>query len=790
MANIDLHIHSKFSERPSEWFLQRIGAQESYTEPKDIYELAQKNNMQFVTITDHNSIEGALELKKKYPDECFVSVESTVYFPEDHCKIHLLIYGIDQEIFDRIQELRTDIYRIRDFIREEKLAYSVAHATYAVNRKLTVTHFEKLVLLFDTFEIINGSRSKKNNDPLYKILKSLTKEKIEELRKKHNIEPISDTPWIKGFTGGSDDHAGLFAGKAYTTVPGNSVKDILDNIRNKHSIPRGISNNYRSLAFAIYKIAYEFSKSKSGVFSQSLASQLTDRLFSSGTESFRSKLKMKAISRLKRSGSEQTTLHELYHDLLNQLSNAEYASNEEKLDAFYDKLAIISDEFFNRLLISATENVEKGDIFGLLRNVSSSLPGVFLSIPFFSTQKHFSDSSQFIDSLEHEFGLNGSSRTRQILWFTDTLTDLNGVSVIVKKIGWLSSIRGVDITIVTSLPEDQLTDDLPPNVINLNYFHELDLPRYEELHVRFPSPLAGMKQLDSYNPDTIYISTPGPVGLFGMLLAKILNTKSIGIYHTDFTVQAREIFDDATVENLIESYIRWFYLSLNEIKCPTKEYTRILSGRGYESRKLTVFKRGIDSEMFSPKSNGRDVLKQYGINGEFTMLYAGRVSKDKNIRFLINIHRILNKKHQDVKLVIAGDGPELNELKLYCGDDNSVIFTGKLDREKLPEIYSGADLFVFPSTTDTYGMVVAEAQSCGLPAVVTDKGGPKELVIHEKTGYVVRDDAPEEWERTISDIISMQKEGSETYKSLCENARRNVVENANWDNLLNELVAG
>ena len=133
MANIDLHVHSFYSERPSEWILQRIGTKESYTSPEFIYETAKARGMDFVTITDHNRIEGSLMLKEKHPENVFTGIETTTYFP-DGCKIHMLLYGINEKQFKAIQLIREDIYDLREYIREHNIAYSVANATFSVNK--------------------------------------------------------------------------------------------------------------------------------------------------------------------------------------------------------------------------------------------------------------------------------------------------------------------------------------------------------------------------------------------------------------------------------------------------------------------------------------------------------------------------------------------------------------------------------------------------------------------------------------------------------------------------------
>ena len=144
LAKADLHVHSEYSEHPSEWFLQKLGAKESYTDPETIYQMAMERGMDFVTITDHNRIEGSLILREKYPENTFTGVEFTTYFPEDNCKIHILVYGLDYNEFKQIQRIRSNIYQLWHYLNERKLVHSVAHATYPVNGILKMEHLEKI----------------------------------------------------------------------------------------------------------------------------------------------------------------------------------------------------------------------------------------------------------------------------------------------------------------------------------------------------------------------------------------------------------------------------------------------------------------------------------------------------------------------------------------------------------------------------------------------------------------------------------------------------------------------
>lgn len=787
MPKADMHVHSKYSNHPSEWFLQRIGASESYTEPEQIYRLAKERGMSLVTITDHNCIRGALELREQHPDDVFISTEATAYFPEDGCKVHILVYGIESDDFDAIQQARTDIYKLRDLLRDRNLAYSVAHATYAVNEKLTVRHLEKLMLLFDVFEIRNGSRTRLNNQPWERYLKSLRPEHIEDLERRHGIRPFSDTPWLKGFTGGSDDHSGMFVARAYTRTEARNVHEFIASIRDRMSIPEGQYSDYQTLAFTIYKIAYDFSRTKSTTLSQSLISRITESLFYSGRPGLRDAFKISSFRTLNRGRNH--TLQDLYLNLYETVNRHNGTPIDDKLSLFYDQLGLISDEFFRMLLHSFEKDIQTGDIMNLFRNISSSLPGIFLTIPFLSTLKHLFRERWLVDTLAVETGVPPTPHGKRILWFTDTLSEMNGVSKTIGKIGWLSSIRGKDLTIVTALTEGDLLPETPPNVMNLPVLYEFKLPLYEQYIMRVPSLLRSLKMLNEYEPDEIYISTPGPVGLFGLLAAKVFNTKCIAVFHTDFAMQADQLVEDSSINMLVESYMKWFYSLCDEVQVPTNRYIGILDERGYNNSRMSIFKRGVDLIRFAPRENGRYVISlRYGLPEGITLMYAGRISRDKNPDFLLNLYRNLRERRPDLNLLVAGEGPELADLRASCEGDPRIVFTGEVGHDLLPDLYSGADIFVFPSITDTFGMVVLEAQACGLPAVVSDIGGPQEIILDGVSGFIAPHDNMEEWMRIVGRVIDMIEQYPEQYRPMREQARQNATERFDWDSVIDGIT--
>jgi glycosyltransferase involved in cell wall biosynthesis len=787
MTKADLHTHSKYSNHPSEWFLQRLGASESYTEPELIYQLAKEKGMNFVTVTDHNRMEASLILKEKYPNECFTGVESTAYFPEDGCKVHVLIYGFDERQFEEIQYLRKNIYELRDYLVKNRLPHSVAHPTFSVNGKLSRVHLEKLLLLFDVFEGMNGGRDSNHNDTWMAVLSSLDPDRMDELWNRYRIEPSSDAPWVKGTTGGSDDHAGLFIGRTYTTSTARSVSEFLESILNKQTRGLGRHNDYKSLAFMFYKIAFDFYRHKSVSAPSTLLGKLAEYIFENKGPGLKDRFLFHRLkSSLKKDGHR---IQQLLSELIEEIENHQSSSVDDRLDVVYDKIAEIADEFFKILLQSLEKDLRKGDLVSVIRNISASIPGIFLSVPFFSTMKIMTENRLLLSNLRGRFGIETAKKRKTILWFTDTLDDLNGVSTTLQKFGNLALEKDLPLYIVSCSENNEPKQSrLPVKAITLPTIHSFPLPEYETYLMKIPSILHSLEQIYSANPDEIIISTPGPVGILGLIAAKLLHVRSIGIYHTDFTLQAQKIISDESVVKLLENLVRFFYSSMDEIQVPTREYMQNLESRGFELSKMKIFKRGIDTDIFAPQPMARQLFqKRYGLDDGFNLLYVGRISRDKDLPFLIKIYERLLKTDEKWNLIFVGDGPYLKELKGETRQYERVRFLGRMDYSSLPEIYSAADLFVFPSTTDTFGMVVLEAQACGLPAVVSDRGGPKEIIEDHRTGLIARAGSIDDWVEKIVFLRNMWKIYHHRFEQMKKRARQNILHLYSWESVIKEI---
>jgi glycosyltransferase involved in cell wall biosynthesis len=425
---------------------------------------------------------------------------------------------------------------------------------------------------------------------------------------------------------------------------------------------------------------------------------------------------------------------------------------------------------------------------GVLRNIAGILPSLFITLPFFTTINVLTESRELLDHLKERSGGSGWPQKRRYLWFTDTINDLNGVSETIQKLGWLTSQRGIDMTIVTCLLPDEDLSALPPNVLNLPYMARYTASFFDTYTLRIPSLLSSLKLLSEHEMDEIIISTPGPVGLLGQLCARLFHVPCSGIFHTDFSLYARTVLNDEGVAAFTEDYLRWFYSRCSTIRVPTQEYITILEQRGYDRRRMERFPRGIDKNLFRPLARDHALLKQrYDIPAGINLLYAGRISKEKNVSQLVRLYKKISSEFKDVNLILCGNGPDYDEYRHKLKHHPRAFMLGRLPRTQLPELYAMSDLFLFPSTTDTFGMVVLEAQACGLPAIVSDKGGPHEIVVDGKTGFVARGEDDEDWLLKLRGALTTLTQYPEEHFQMRQATREHIVQTYDWSTVLNDI---
>src|SRR6266704_537561 len=231
VSRCDLHIHSRYSARSEEWLFRRFDFPDSYSDPEELHRQSLGLGMDYFTITDHDTIEGCLQIMDL--SHSFISEQVTTYFPHDACKLHILVWGISEMQHRDIAGVRDNIFDLQRYLQTAQIAHAVAHPLYSINGKLQASHVERLILLFKHFEGINGLRDALLSDLAQTLFTQLTPGKIDVFANRHNLAPTHAEAWKKIFVGGSDDHGGQFLSSAYTeTPPVESSAKFLAHIRN------------------------------------------------------------------------------------------------------------------------------------------------------------------------------------------------------------------------------------------------------------------------------------------------------------------------------------------------------------------------------------------------------------------------------------------------------------------------------------------------------------------------------------------------------------------------------
>jgi glycosyltransferase involved in cell wall biosynthesis len=263
-----------------------------------------------------------------------------------------------------------------------------------------------------------------------------------------------------------------------------------------------------------------------------------------------------------------------------------------------------------------------------------------------------------------------------------------------------------------------------------------ELPEYPEQKIFYPPFLDMLRYCHDMGFNQIQTATPGPIGLSALAIAKILKLPISGTYHTSIPQYARILTGSDMIAELAWKFILWYYDQLDVIYAPSESTRKELVQKGIKANKIQVYPRGIDIDQFHPSKRNGVFKKHSQADKRFKVLYVGRVSREKNLDLLAQAFRRLANQSQDVFLCIVGDGPYLKDMKTEM-EGLPCLFTGYLKGDGLSAVYASSDIFVFPSTTDTFGNVVLEAQASGLPVIVTDQGGPCENMIPGGTGQVV-----------------------------------------------------
>lgn len=766
---IDLHVHSRFSDRPSQWALRKLGAPESFVEPEVVHRMCTHRGMDMVTITDHNTIAGCASIM--HLGNVFLSEEITAHFPEDGCKVHVLAWRITEAQHEDIQKIRRDIYELTGYLREQRIAHALAHPLFAVNDRLTLAHLEKLLLLFKTFEV-NGTRDGMQNNTLRAVLSLLTPDMLETMAQRHPRaaavppDPLDRAPWHKHLVGGSDDHSGLHIARTFSQVDGAAdLTGFFHGLTAGRVQPVGVYSNPKTLAHTLYGIAYQFYKSKKNldkfVHKDRFLTYLDHFLSPSprpaeAMDGFwaraiglgravgilrkpRPKAPPDKAAALIRAMAETEFQERTGGKPQRPVAELPWGEAEKKWFRFVNAAA-------NRILKHHAdqflERAAKADIFHLFQGLASAGTLYTILTPYFVSYSVFTKDRAFCRQVLARFkGPAACSNQPNIAHFTDTFFETNGVALTLQEQVRLAQESGKRYTVITCDPgcatwKDGLASG--PGVMNFQPIGRYELPEYPALSLFYPPFLEMLAYVYENEFTHIHSATPGPIGIAALLIARALKLPISGTYHTALPQYAGALTGDQGLEDLMWKGMTWYYNQMDKVYVPSQAFGEELSRKGVHPEKITLYPRGVDVQRFTPaKRNG--FFRRYSERQSLKLLYVGRVSREKNLHLLEDAFRRLQEapRFRDrVELVVVGDGPHRAAMEEALAG-LPVIFTGMLGGDDLAAAYASSDLFVFPSSTDTFGKVVLEAQASGLPVVVTDRGGPRENVTDGVTGRVI-----------------------------------------------------
>ncbi len=751
-TRVDMHCHSTASQQSRLGVQRAVGLPECATPPEEIYALAKRRGMDFVTITDHDTIAGVLEIADR-PD-VFVSEELTAHFRGEQQAVHVLCYGISPADHEWLQAHRGDVELCAAYMFEREITCALAHPYYTVGAPLTARHRRRLAELFAVWEIRNGARARELNRPAATYV--VTRDGIG--------------------IGGSDDHAGVDIGRTFTEAPGaRTPEELLAHVRAGNVLARGAHGSAAKWAHAAIALAV-----------RSLGLDAAD-----GGDARPDPMRVLAmISRLLREGDVRhgPAGGDLSPEDARCLLRAWLSAVE--LDHL-DERALIAhmqqDSFSHSGLYRRACRVHEHKLRAAVEtavgaasghtDVRGAAEGVFeaciATIPYAPATAFLANEQAKLAAIPYAVGTrSGHARGEdgeppRVAIVVDGIGSTHGVTRTIAEIRQ-RGVPGFEIEVLGTDPEVDR---------RLSAVTEVEVPFYPGLRIGVPSLPAVVQTLADGCFDAVHVCSPGPAGVFGALVARALGLPLVGSYHTELTAYAGLRSGDPRVADAMALAVSAFYGACDVVLSPSPAADGALAAIGLGSASVLRWDRGVDTSRFHPA-----LREARAPRDSIDVLYAGRLTLEKGVELLADAFLQAHAREPRLRLVLAGGGPEQERLRRRLGGYAS--FLGWLDGDRLARAYANADIFLFPSATDTFGQVILEAQASGLPVVAVEEGGPLSLIENRVSGLLCQGDA-EELASAVSELA-----GSRPLREQLAAGALHSVRMRTWEHTLERLAGG
>jgi glycosyltransferase involved in cell wall biosynthesis/predicted metal-dependent phosphoesterase TrpH len=751
-SRVDMHCHSTASQVSKLGVQRAVGLPECATPPEEVYELAKRRGMDFVTITDHDTIDGALAIAH-LPD-VFVSEELTAHFKGEPQAVHVLCYGIDGKDHEWLQEHSYDVELCAMYLRDHEIACALAHPYYAVGAPLRSRHRRRLAELFEVWETRNGSRAHELNRPAAMYVG--TRDGIG--------------------IGGSDDHAGVDIGRTWTEAPPASTPaEFLAHMRAGRVAPKGKQGSAAKWAHAAIALAARSLWSEAPDDERTPVAApdprrvlcMAQRLLSEGDV------------RHGATGADLTPedarcllrawLAAVELDHLDERGLIAYMQADDfKHSELYRKACRLHERKLRDAVEQALAAATGAEHGGVAAAASGIFESLIAAIPYAPATAFLAKEQTKLDAREED------GEGPRIAIVADGIGSTHGVTRTIEEIRG-RGVPGYEIEVVATDPHVDR---------RLAAVTEFEVPFYPGLRIGVPSLSAAMQTLTESAFDAIHVCSPGPAGIAGAMLAKALGLPLIGSYHTELTAYAQLRSERAEVAAATEMAVGAFYGACDLVLSPSPASDEALARIGTAGEKIVRWDRGVDTSRFDPALRCESVRDSWdgSSRSPLFVLYAGRITKEKGVDLLVDAFSDARAHDPRLHLVLAGGGPEQERVVERLGEHATLL--GWLHGEELARAYACSDIFLFPSQTDTFGQVILEAQASGLPVLAVDAGGPATLIEDRVSGLL-----REPRTAALADAL-LELAASPLLRERLALAGQSAVKERTWERAMQRLADG
>lgn len=368
--------------------------------------------------------------------------------------------------------------------------------------------------------------------------------------------------------------------------------------------------------------------------------------------------------------------------------------------------------------------------------------------------------------------------TLRVAYFTESLLPhVDGVSLTLARLFATLEREGVDFRVYSPFePGDAVS--WGDRVRGVRYAH---VPRRPEYRVSLPPPRGAAAELAAWRPDLVHVVSPTPMAIWAQRWARRAGVPAVASFHTHFVSYFR-YYGAPWAERGGWAALRWFYRRCARVYAPSHSIIRELAAHGITH--VDLWTRGIDLARFSPARRDAALRAELGVSDEVPLLLlVSRLVKEKDLADLVEVDRLLRGRGVSFRLALVGDGPMRAELEALLPHAH---FAGHQAGTELARWYASADVFVFPSTTETFGNVVLEALASGLPAVVVDRGGPPDQIEGGETGYIARANDAADLAGRVGALLT----DAALRRAMGERAREAATREHDWEAINRRLIEG